>query len=322
MSVGIDVPIPASFTEALKSSRGSAAGYSAVSSWLTCPEKSRLNAKGIKRRGASEVREGKDGQDELDDLSFGTLCHLLRAIRVAHGHGAMEAALDSWRSEIPQASWLKARFLFRTYESLYPRAQDGMQYLGVECEVRTDVGAALAKLAQREGYGLEPGRPIIRTVRYDTVVRVPGVGGAPDELFTFEAKTMSRSGQSSINPYMGQAMTQVALWNANENLVRGYGRMSGIIFDCLVKTATPNVERFGPIYFGRVHHKLALEYLALADSGGVVFGKQGNPTAPHYPRMLHACWGRWRACEYITGCHEEAWGEYEDADGQSLEAAP
>lgn len=296
--------IPPSFRDALKSSRGSAAGYSAVSEWLTCPEKSRLRAKGVRRRGDNAGLES----DSLTDLAFGTLCHLLREIRVVHGHDAMEAALDGWRHEIPSESWLKARYLFRTYESLFPRATDSFEYIGVESEVVTDVGRAL-KL----------GKSIMRTVRYDTVVRVPGVGGAPAELFSFECKTMSRSGQSSINPYMPQAMCQVALWNSNPAMVEKYGRMAGIIFDCLVKTQTPDVQRYGPIYFGRVHQKLALEYLALAESGGVTFGVQGGEMGPHFPRMLHSCWGRWRPCDYMAGCHDDAWGEYEYEDGSPYE---
>jgi hypothetical protein len=301
-----DMTIPPSFREALKNAKGSAAGYSAVSEWLTCPEKSRLRATGVRRR-----NEYESGDDELSALAFGTLCHLLRAVRVVRGHDGVEQALEMWRGEMPYGSWLKARFMFRTYESLYPRDADTFEYLGVEAEVITDVGRAL---------GL--GKSIMRTVRYDTVARVPGVGGTPPELFTFECKTMARAGQSSIDPYMPQAMSQVALWNSNPNLVSRYGRMAGIIFDCLVKTAAPNVERYGPIYFGRIHQKLALEYLALADSGGVTFGKQGAGDEPaHFPRMLHSCWGRYRACEYISLCHENSVGEFTNADGSPYEGS-
>lgn len=293
----VDFPIPSSFKDALAKSSGSAAGYSAVSEWLGCPEKSRLKKLGIRRRGGEYTKP-----DELSDLDFGQLCHLLRAIRIVHGHAAVEACLDYWRHEIPNVSWLKARMMFRVYESLYPEAQDGFDYLGVEAEVVTNVAD-------------EGAAPILRTVRYDTVIRVPGVGGASPELFTFECKTMSRGGLSSIQPYTGQVMCQVMLWNQNPYLVEKYGRMAGVIFDGLVKTATPNVERYGPIYFGRVHHKLARQYLASADNGNVIFGKLPDGS---YPKMLHACWGRWRACEYIAGCHEEAWGEYENADGSEV----
>jgi hypothetical protein len=273
-----------------------------VSEWLTCPEKSRLRALGVKRRG-----EAWHEEDELSALDFGSLCHFLRAIRVVHGHDKVEATLDFWRHEIPAKSWLKARFLFRTYESMFPRELDPMEYLAVEAEVVSDVGRAL-----------ELGRSILRSVRYDTVVRVPGVGGSPAELFSFEAKTMARGGQGSVNPYMGQAMTQAAICNANPALVARYGRMAGVIFDGLLKTTTPDVVRYGPYYFGRVHNKLALRYLSYADSGDAVYGVQPDGT---YPKFIHACWGRWAPCDYIALCHEESFGEYENADGSSYEGA-
>ena len=293
--------IPSSFRDALARSSGSSAGYSAISDWLTCPERSRLRALGVRRR-PTEYGAG----DELNPLDFGTLCHLLRAIRIVHSHAAVEATLDWWRHEIPSTSWQKARLLFRTYESIFPGGQDGFEYLGVELDVRTNVAPGGAA-------------PIIRTVRYDSVIRVPGVGGAPSELFSFEAKTMGRKGKSSIDPYMGQAMTQFAIWNSNPALVEKYGRMAGVIFDCLVKTNVPDVERYGPIYFGRVHQRLATQYLALPDNGNAVFGRLPDGT---YPKMLHACWGRWAPCDYIAGCHEESWGEYVNANGDSLDQAP
>jgi len=287
--------IPASFKEVLKKQSASAAGWSAVSQWLTCPEKSRLNALGIRR--ANGDREFND--EALSDLSFGSLVHYLRALRVKHGPESVEAALDQWRSEIPVKSFALARNLFRTYESIYPRSGDSFEYLGVEASIVTNVA------------GLQF-TPINRTVRYDTVVRLRGVGGAPDEIFSFEAKTMARSGMGSIQPYMGQAMVQVALWNANEALVAAFGPMRGVLFDCYVKTATPTVDRMGPFYFGKVHTRLALKYLALPDNGGVSYQKDAEGK---FPKLIHACWGRWRACEYINACHEEAYGDYAYSDG-------
>lgn len=304
------INIPDTFDEVLRSSSGSLAGYSAVSSWLTCPEKSRLQAAGVRRRAYNE----SDSPDELSDLAFGTLAHYLRSLRILYGHDAVETALDKWRAELPYTSWLKARLLFRTYESLYPRISDTFEYLGVEVEVVTDI-------SRKEGAA--PTR-LLRTVRYDTVIRVPGMNGASPELFSFEAKTMKRSGQGSILPYMPQAMSQVALWNTNPNLVQQYGPMRGVLFDCLIKTVTPNVDRLGPYYFGRVQTKLALEYLAYADNGGVTFSKQPDAesgSGGHYPRMLHACWGRWRPCDYVSLCHENSYGDYETNAGP-LEGAP
>lgn len=287
------------FKQLLNETGGSAAGYSAISNWLACPEKSRLQSVGIRRRPFST--EG----DELSALTFGSLLHFLREARIQFGPDFAEQLLDSWRPELPAESFAKARMMMRVYENLFPRAQDTFEYLGVECEVVTDIGRAL---------GL--GTSILRTVRYDSVVRVPGIGGAPDELFSFECKTMARAGASSLSGYTTQAMVQYALWNANPNLVAQYGRMAGVIFDCLVKTATPNVERVGPTYFGRVHEKLALQYLALANDGSVVFKVQPDGT---YPKMLHNCWGKYSPCQYIPLCHEGAHSEFENRDGSPYE---
>lgn len=287
--------IPASFKSVLKKQSGSAAGWSAVSSWLTCPERSRLTSLGVQRRSYDEFEN-----DELSDLSFGSLAHYLRALRVAYGPDAVEAALAQWRDELPPKSFALARMLFRTYESLYPRAGDTFEYLGVEAEVVSNIAP-------------EGSPSILRTVRYDTVIRLKGVAGAPDEVFSFEAKTSARGGVSAMSPYTGQTMCQVAIWNANPAMVAQYGRMRGVIYDVLLKTTNPNIDRIGPNYYGRVHEKLAREYLALPDNGGVTFHKLPDGT---YPKMLHACWGRWRACEFIPLCHEGSVGEYQFKDGR------
>lgn len=298
---------PATFAEVLKASSGSAAGYSAVSNWLTCPERSRLGSMGVQRR----PYEYEAGERKLSDLAFGTLMHFLRAVRITQGPNVAEAVLRLWEKELPPVSFMKALLLLRTYESLWPLAGETFRYLGVEVEVITNINRVLAG---------ENAPPIMRTVRYDSVVILPGVGGAPDELFSFEAKTMSRSGESSITPYMPQAMTQVAIWNANKHLVSTYGLMRGVVFDCLVKTTTPTVDRLGPYYIGKPQQRLALEYLAYSDAtpetGGVVFVKDAQG---RYPKMLHACWGRWRACEYIGLCHERSYGDYERRDGSAYE---
>lgn len=296
---------PATFAELFEQSNASAAGYSAVSLWLTCPERSRLTSKGVRRR---PFDYDDHGEKKLSDLAFGVLMHYLRAVRITQGPDMAEATLRLWEKEVPQASFLKALLLLRTYESLYPLAQDTFRYVGVETEVVTNINRGLAG---------ENAPPIMRTVRYDSVIYVPGVGGAPDELFSFEAKTMSRSGHGSVLPYTPQAMTQVALWNTNPYLVKQYGLMRGVIYDCLVKTTTPTVDRLGPYYIGTPQQKLALQYLAYADptpeTGGVVFMKDAQG---RYPKMLHACWGRWRACEFIGLCHEGSFGDYETKDGR------
>ena len=294
---------PATFAEVLKQSSGSAAGDSAVSNWLTCPERSRLNALGVQRR----PYEYDGGERKLSDLAFGVLMHYLRAMRITQGPDMAEATLRLWEKELPSVSFLKALLLLRTYESLHPTAHEVFKYVGVETEVVTNINRVLAG---------EGAPPIMRTVRYDSVVYLPGVGGAPDELFSFEAKTMARSGQSSIEPYMPQAMTQVAIWNANPHLVEKFGLMRGVIFDCLVKTTVPTVDRLGPYYVGKPQQRLALQYLAYAnptpETGGVMFLKDSKG---RFPKMLHACWGRWRACEYLGACHDQSYGDYEYKDG-------
>ena len=58
-----------------------------------------------------------------------------------------------------------------------------------------------------------------------------------------ERKTMARSGAGSIKPYYPQGMVQMALWNANVALVQQYGPMRGVIYESLVKTKAPSVDR-------------------------------------------------------------------------------
>lgn len=288
------------FAEVLKGAKGSAAGYSAISTWLTCPERSRLLAKGVRQR---SMTEGTGSGEKLTDLAFGTLAHYLRALRIVYGHTAVEEALVAWRPEIPEKSWLKAKLMFRTYETVFPRADESFQVLGTECEVISEIGKV-------------NGKPILRTVRYDTVVKLPDSTGAfANEVFSFECKTMARSGQSSLLPYTPQAMCQVALWNANPDLVAQHGPMVGVLWDCLVKTESPTIERVGPHYFSRRHQALALEYLRAADDGSVQYRVQTDADGrTHYPRALHSCWGRWSPCPFIPLCHDGSFGDYEQPD--------
>lgn len=290
-----EIPMHERLADLFASSAGSAAGYSAVSTWLTCPEKSRLNSKGVRRR-----RNLSDDSRTLSALDFGTLIHGLRAIRFAYGHQAAMFTLSRWANEMSPEDHTKASLLLQTCESIYPLEQEPLRILGIEVEVRSSVG----KRAD--------GSDIIRTVRYDTVVAAESTDdNSPPGVFSFEAKTMSKSGSNALQPYIPQAMGQVALWNANPDLVATFGPMRGVIFDCWVKTSTPGVERVGPSYFSKLHQRLALKYLATPDTQAMfTVGPDGR-----FPQMLHACWGRFSACDYMNICHEEAYGDYELRDG-------
>lgn len=308
-----DLPINAlkpevahSFADLIKHSSGSAAGYHAVSEWMTCPERARLKALGVHR-----IAGDFDGTIELNALDFGTLCHYIRALRVAYGHTAAMETLDTYRREIGDQSYLKCAALFGQYEQTVPRDQDSLEYLAIEPEVRTNIA--------------RPGNaPIIRSVRYDTLVYAAAVVTGVKELFSFEAKTMSRSGMGSIDPYNPQGMIQVALWNANPALVAKYGEMQGVIFDCLIKTKSPSTDRV-PRYYSKRQQVLALEYMRLPEPGA-----PGSPTGVQFsvlpdgrfPRMLHSCWGRWSPCDFIDACHEDSWGGYADREGNRLTQCP
>lgn len=276
------------FGEVLRSSSGSAAGHSAISGWLGCPEQSRLRSLGITRKPSSW------STNELDALAFGTLCHVLSAVRPVYGEPAVYELLRQWSNEIDPEALMKATLLFRTYDTLYPLRMDPFEYLGVESEVRTDIGT-------------RQGGSCIRTVRYDAVVRLSG------DIFSLETKTMARSGPSTLAPYTPQAMVQQALWNANPALVAKYGPMRGVIFNCLIKTETPNADRLNPRYYSKAQEQLALDYMRLPEDG-VTYAQ--NPDGS-FPKFLHACWGRWRPCQYIGLCHEGAWGDYKDHAGET-----
>lgn len=286
-----------SFSDFLRAGGPSVAGHSAVSGWLSCPEASRLRALGIHRKPYS----GNDG--ELDALAFGNLAHVLSAVRPVYGEPAVYQLLNQWRGEIDSESLMKAELLFKTYDTLYPLIADPFEYLGVESEVRTNIGS-------------RGGAACIRTVRYDAVVRLRNPDGSRGAIFSLEKKTMSRSGASALNAYTAQAMIQQGLWNANAVLVEKYGSMAGVVFDCLVKTITPTAERVGPKIYSNRQQNMALDYLRLPDDGGVIYAQNEDGT---YPKFLHACWGRWRPCEYIGLCHEEANGDYEDRGGNTYE---
>lgn len=283
----MSAPIPPSWEEARKGG-GSAAGYHAVSEWMTCPERSRLSKLGVRPSTGEYVEEGS-----LSDLDFGILIHTLRGIRVVHGMQVMVEVLSGWRAAIGDTSYMRAALLMAVYDQTFPRETDPLEYLGIEVEVRTNVAKPGAK-------------PLIRTVRYDTLVYAQNASGVK-ELYSFECKTSSRSGPGVLLPYYPQGMVQMALWNANAALVEQYGIMRGVIFDLMVKTKNPSCDRI-PRAFNTHQQELARAYMRLPENGGAQFTVQPDGS---YPRMLHACWGRWRPCEFINLCHEQAFGSYE-----------
>ena len=289
------------FADVLASSSGSAAGFHANSEWLTCPENARLRALGIKFRGFESSRYENT---ELNALDFGTLMHALLAFRVWYGHDAAMQQLDFWRQEIGE-SYVKASLMLGTYEQTFPQAMESLTFLGVECEVITNIRM-----------GDNDPRPCLRTVRYDAVVLVRAAEDGVPQLYSLERKTMARSGGTTA--YSGQGMVQMMLWNNNAALVAKHGPMRGVIFEALVKTKNPSVDRI-PAYFAPSQQDLAREYMRHSESGRVQFKALPDGT---YPKMLHACWGRWRPCDYISGCHEQSWGDYVDEDGNTVGRQP
>lgn len=291
---GTGVVLPNTLAELLDSSSASPAGYSAVSSYLTCPEHSRLRRIGVRRKPSNYVSYELE---DLDALYFGVLIHALRAARLVFGVEAPYICLDRWRNQMTDNDYNKALLLFRLYDQSYPFGYDPFDYIGVEVQVQTDVKT-------REG------APCLRTVRYDSVVKLRDGSG----VLSFEAKTMAKKGRSTLQGYFVQAMCQMALWNANHDLVRQHGPMKGVLFDCYVKTAVPSVEREQE-FFSNTQQQLALSYLRSPD-GAVQFSADERG---HYPRMLHACWGKWRPCEAIGICHDQAYGDYQLPDGSTYD---
>ena len=290
-----------SFADVLAHSSGSAAGYSANSEWLSCPEKSRLRSLGIKFRGY----EGAGHKTELTALEFGTLIHELLAMRVWYGHDVAVQQLDNWLHEIGD-SHLKAALMLGTYEQVFPYVSEPLTFLGIESEVVTDIKM-----------GVNDPRPCFRSVRYDGVVYASGSPGAEPQLYSLERKTMSRGGQSALHAYYAQGMVQMGLWNGNAALVAKYGKMQGVIYEMLVKTKMPSVDRV-PVYFSPEQQRLALAYMRLSENGGVTFVKQADGS---YPKLLSSCWGRFSPCDFINLCHEGVTGDYLQ-DGEELEAIP
>jgi hypothetical protein len=277
------------FAEVIAHSSGSAAGFFVNSEWLTCPEKSRLRAIGVRRKGWA--RKGEE-DTELSALDFGTLIHEVLRFRVWHGHEAAVQLLEIWRPEIG-GSFVKAALLLGMYEQKFPHAYEPLKFIGVESEVVTNIRM-----------GVNDARPCYRSVRYDGIVLASGGPGTQPEVYSLERKTSARSG--GFQAYYGQGMVQMGIWNSNAELVAQHGPMRGVIYEQLVKTKMPSVDR-EPVYFSPEQQRLAMEYMRYSENGTVVFRPLPDGT---YPKMLHSCWGRYSPCDYISACHEGVTGDF------------
>ena len=68
-----------------------------------------------------------------------------------------------------------------------------------------------------------------------------GGPGTPPEVYSLERKTAARSG--GFQAYYGQGMVQMGIWNSNAELVAQHGPMRGVIYEQLVKSKMPSVDR-------------------------------------------------------------------------------
>lgn len=269
----------------LYASQPSPAGHSAVSTFLACPEQSRLRSLNVVRR----VDPSYEGiVVELDRLAYGTLIHNLLAFRVARGFREMMGLLENFGQLHPQDK-LRASALMTCYDMTFPLDDEPFEYISVEHEVATDVG---------DGQG----GPAVRTVRYDSVVRMP----RHRTVFSLENKTSSSRSEQAMQGYRAQFWIQQALWNSNEALCDKYGPMEGVIANVLVKTKVPEAFRPMPFAASKAQEQEAIRYLRLSD-------QMRFPVYPdgHYPRMLHQCFSKWGPCRYIDLCHEGMHGLYE-----------
>jgi hypothetical protein len=217
-----------------------------------------LRALGVKHKPTNAEMEGPV---ELAPMYFGTMMHALRSERLLYGPQAHYALLEAWRHELVMEDYLKALGIWQTYDTMFPWGRDPFEYLGVECEVRTPLQ-------------LWNGQWVLKTVRYDSVIRYPQDGS----VYSFECKTTAKGGSGALRPYLLQGMTHSGLWNANPWLVGKYGRMQGSLFDLLVKTKEPDADRI-PEYFLALPTGRALLYLVATAVGA-----------------LHAVAGRWKNC--------------------------
>ena len=270
----------------LRNQNHSGTGHSAVSGFLSCPERSRLRSMKIRRK-PSMVTEGI--LESIDALTFGSLIHAMLATRVVYGNQVMLGLLDTY--EILEEDRMKASNMLRVYDSAFPLEQEPFEYLGVESHVVSDIGNG-------------NGGPCLRTCRYDSLIRYAN----QKAVFSLENKTDRSGGDNAMMSYMSQFITQYAIWNSNPFLVEKYGPMLGVLPNILIKTKVPQAERLAPRYFSNLHMQRAIEYLRLPDQVPYKLNSDGS-----YPRMLHSCFGRYAPCEYIGLCLEGNHGDYEQA---------
>jgi hypothetical protein len=273
--------IPADLASMLETS-GSEIGYSAVSGYLTCPEKSRLRAQ-LKRIPIVPSGSGSDGPAirNLAAAEYGTFIHAMLSIRVCYGTEQMLQALDFYGQWMYPEDKMKATNLLMTYDNVYPLDKEPFEYIGCEVEVYTDIGGA------------------VRTARYDKIVKYQS------GVASLEHKTASSASPSAMDQYRPQFMTQMVIWNANQALVDKYGPMISVIADQLAKTVVPQVHRQN-FPFEKHHYKIVQEFLKIPEQ--VTF--QPNPDGS-YPRFLHNCYGKYQPCEFIPLCWENLAHLYE-----------
>ena len=286
-------PIPRSLDELFAIS-ASFAGFHAVSSYLACAERSRLRASGLRRK-----QDEKMPGEKMNALEFGIVMHALLAIRIIHGMQTAQALVGSFLDERTGLGFaLEDRpmimALLKLYDLTYPLNAEPFEYLGVETEVISDVGVAWL-----------PTHDSIRTVRYDAVVRPFG----EKVVYSLETKTSARAGETSMNSYMPQFATQACIWNSNPALVERWGKMIGVIPNMLVKTKKPSCERMAPRLISARQQELARRYLLAPSRVHLPI----NPDGTHL-QMIHNCWGRFGACEYVDFCWEGVTGDYTTAE--------
>lgn len=283
---------PATIAEILAQG-GSEIGNSAVATWLSCPENARLRSLGVvpKRKPMPEglIRP-------LEATEFGSLYHAIIGTRTVHGQELARQYLDEClKPQLASEDYLLAFHLLATTDIAYPLARDAQQFevIGVESTVRTAIR------------GLD-GKKLIRTVRYDAVIRLLSDPVRGRGVYSRELKTDSNSGEGALQKYTPQRCWQQTLWNANAALVHRYGPMHGVIFEQAAKTKIPKVERYGPYCASKHQEAMMLDYMRLPDA----ISYPVMPDGEHYPRMLHACYGRYGWCPHAGLCWEKAVGDY------------
>lgn len=288
--LGFDVPTTIA---EIASQGGSEIGNSAVATWLSCPEHARLRALGVVRK----VKPTPEGLIRpLEATEFGSVFHAISSVRTVYGHDVAKQYLEEClKPQLASEDYLLAFHLLATTDIAYPLARDAQQFevLGVECTVRTAI----------RGFG---GEKLIRTVRYDRVIRLLSDSLRGRGVYSLELKTDSNSGESALQKYTPQRCWQQAIWNANAALVGRYGPMHGVIFEQAAKTKIPKVERYGPYCASKHQEAMMLDYMRLPEA--ITYPVM--PDGEHYPRMLHTCFGRYGWCPHASLCWEKAVGDY------------